>query len=114
MQRVLGVAVVVLAALVVIQAVALRRNRWELAQARAWAAAVDLDTRRDEILRTGQWLHTWLQSPEGGSRVEGLCPQGAPDVDTLRALVFGTYVHARATGATEPAARDVVAGQARR
>lgn len=73
MQRVLGVAVVALAALVVIQALALRRNRGELAQARAWAAAADLDTRRDEILRSGQWLHTWLQSPDGGSRVQGRC-----------------------------------------
>lgn len=106
--RLLGLAVLVLVALVVIQAAALRRMRHEIAHLKGLAGAYDLEVRRDEIARTGVWLHAWLQTAGGGSRPQGLCPDGAPDMDTIRSAIFGVYLQWRATGATEAEARQEV------
>jgi hypothetical protein len=111
--RATGIAIVFLAALTIIQFVALRRTRVELATLRAQAAAIGIDARRDEMARAGQWLHTWLESPDGGSRAGGLCPGGAPDMNAIAVLVFDTYLHARAAGSSETAAREAVLQRAR-
>lgn len=113
MQRVVAVGAIVLTALIVIQFVALRRMRGELAQLRVRAAAMDVEARRDEIDRAGAWLHAWLQSPDGGSQAAGLCPAGAPSMDVIRARIFGTYLSSRASGATEAQAREAVIGAIR-
>jgi hypothetical protein len=88
------------------QFVAMRRMRLEIARLRAQAAALSVDSRQDEIVRTGLWLHTWLI--EHGSRSGGLCPGGAPDLATINKTLFGTYLHARAGGTTEAQAREEV------
>lgn len=113
MQRALALTVVFLIALTVIELVALRRMRVEIATLRAEVEAVSIEPRREEIVRAGQWLHGWLESPEGGARPGGLCPGGAPDVNATASLLFDTYLHARARGASEIAAREAVLQRAR-
>ena len=108
MQRVLGVAVVVLATVAVIQLVTLRRMRVEIGQLRTQAVEYAVDTRGDEIERAGKWLHAWLQTENGGSMAGGLCPAGSPDLTVIRQQIFGTYLRARAHGATEAGARLAV------
>ena len=107
MQRALGVTTVVLVSVVVLQLVALRRMRVEIGQLRAEAGAYALEPRRDEIARTGRWLHTWLESRDGGSQPGGLCPGGEPDVLTI-AQMLGTYLRDRAAGASEIEARQAI------
>lgn len=107
MRRAVGVAIVVLVAVVVLQFIALRRMRIEIGRLRAEAGAYALETRGDEVERTGRWLHAWLQSPDGGSRPQGLCPEGQPDVATI-GIVFQTYLRDRAGGASEVEARRAV------
>jgi hypothetical protein len=114
MQRLAGIAIVALTAVVIIQFAALRRMRMEISRLRVEAVAMGLEARKDEIARTGAWLHAWLQTPEGGSRPGGLCPGGAPDVDTIRRLIFGTYLQVRAGGTTEMDARGSVVNEARK
>jgi hypothetical protein len=113
MQRLAGLTILVLGALIVFQFVALRRMRVEIAQLRSQARSIDLDARRDEIARTGQWLHAWLQSADAGPRAGGLCPNGSPDLDTIRTSIFGVYVQSRAAGASEADARAAVIGHLR-
>lgn len=111
MRRAVGIAMVALVALLIMQFVAMRRMRLEIARLRADAAALSVDARQDEIVRTGLWLHTWLI--EHQSRSGGLCPSGAPDLATINKALFGTYLHARAGGTTEAQAREEVLGTLR-
>ena len=104
MRRAVGVTIVALVALLIIQFVAIRRMRLEISRLRADAAALAVESREDEIVRTGQWLHTWLAG-EGG-RPGGLCPAGAPDIVTINRALFGSYLQARASGITEADARQ--------
>ena len=113
MQRALSLAVVALVALAIMQFVALRRMRHELAALRTEAAALAIDTRRDEIARTGAWLHAWLQSADGGGHAGGLCPGGGPDMDAIGRLIYGTYLRARIGGLPEAEAREQVLSAAR-
>jgi hypothetical protein len=99
---------VALVALLIMQFVAMRRMRLEIARLRADAAALAVDSRQDEIVRTGLWLHAWLI--EHGSRSGGLCPSGAPDLATINKALFGAYLQARAGGATEAQAREEALG----
>ncbi len=94
MRRAVGVTIVALVALLIMQFVAIRRMRLEISRLRADAAALAVDSRQDEIVRAGLWLHTWLA--EEASRAGGLCPNGAPDIATINKALFGTYLHARA------------------
>lgn len=113
LQRVAGVVMVFLAAMTILQLIALRRMRVEIATLRAEVEAVSIEPRREEIVRAGEWLHAWLQSPDGGAKPGGLCPGGAPDVNAMASLLFDTYLHARAAGASESAAREAVLRRAR-
>jgi hypothetical protein len=108
MQRILGVAVVALAALAVMELAALRSMRLEIARLRAESLTYALEPRREEIDRAGTWLHAWLQRPDGGSQPGGLCPDGTPDLEAIRKLVFGVYLSQRAGGASEAEAREAV------
>jgi hypothetical protein len=113
MRRAVGVTIVVLLSVAVLQFIAMRRMRIEIGRLRAEAGAYAVETRRDEIARTGQWLHAWLQAPDGGAREQGLCPGGQPDVSTIGTLVFETYLRARAAGASEVDARHAVMNRVR-
>lgn len=106
MQRALSLAVVALVALAIMQFVALRRMRAEIATLRAETSALAIDARADELARAGAWLHAWLQTSDGGARAGGLCPAGAPDMAAIGRLVYGTYLRERAAGATEADARE--------
>jgi hypothetical protein len=108
MQRILGLAIVVLGALVVIELVALRNMRSDIARLRAESVTHALEPRQEEIQRAGAWLHEWMQRPDGGARAGGLCPDGAPDIDSIRRLLFGIYLPKRAVGASEAEAREAV------
>jgi len=108
MQRLLGVAVVVLAALVVTELAALRSMRLEIARLRAESVTDAADRRQEEIQRAGAWLHEWMQRPDGGARAGGLCPDGSPDMESIRRLLFGVYLPRRAAGASEVEAREAV------
>jgi len=114
MQRFLGVLAAVLAALAVIELAALRQMRHEIARLRAEAVTHALEPRREEIQRAGAWLHEWMQRPDGGATVGGLCASGTPDIDTIRRLLFGIYVPRRAAGATEAEARAEMMSAGRR
>jgi hypothetical protein len=107
-QRILGLAVVVLAALSVMELVALRNMRVEITRLRAESATNALEPRREEIERAGLWLDEWFRRPDGGARAGGLCPDGRPDVNTMRRLIFGVYLSQRAAGASEAEAREAV------
>ena len=104
MRRAIGVTMVALVALLIMQFVAIRRMRLEISRLRADAATLAVDSRQDEMVRTGLWLHTWLA--EQASRTGGLCPNGTPDIATINKALFGTYLHARAGGTTEAQARE--------
>jgi hypothetical protein len=106
MQRALSLAVVALVALAIMQFVALRRMRAEIAALRAETAALAVETRADELTRAGAWLHAWLQTPDGGARAGGLCPSGTPDMAAINRLIYGTYLRERAAGASEADARE--------
>ena len=106
--RMLGVLVVVLAGLCVIELMALRRMRVEIARLRAESITYALDSRREEVERAGLWLHEWMQRPDGGSRAGGLCSNGVPDIESMRRLIFGVYLSRRAAGESEAAAREAV------
>ena len=108
MQRILALSVVVLAGLVVLELAALRSMRREIARLRAEATTSALEPRREEIQRAGAWLHEWFQRPDGGNQPGGLCPQGSPDVESMRRLLFGVYLTERASGASEAEAREAV------
>ena len=108
MQRTLGIVVVVLATLVVMELAALRRMRVEIARLRAESVTHALEPRREEIQRAGAWLHAWLQKADSGSQPGGLCPDGTPDIESMRRLLFGVYLSQRAGGATEAEAREAV------
>ena len=108
MQRALGVIAVALIALLIIQFVAIRRMRLEMARLRAEIAAQAIQERQTEIARTGEWLHAWMQSPAGGSRAGGLCPEGTPDLSTITRFIYGVYLPSRAAGASEADSRRAV------
>ena len=106
--RMLGLLVVILAGLCVIELMALRRMRVEIAHLRADSIPYALDQRRDELGRAGLWLHEWMQRPDGGARAGGLCSNGAPDIESIRRLIFGVYLSRRADGDSEAAAREAI------
>ena len=108
MRRALAVTAIGLVALLIMQFVAIRRMRLELSSLRAEVSSQARDLRRDEIARAGEWLHAWMQSPEGGHRDGGLCPGGSPDIQAINHLIFGVYLQARANGASESEARGLV------
>ena len=107
-QRILGLSVVVLAVLAVLELAALRSMRAEIARLRAESVTSALEPRREEIDRAGAWLHEWFQRQDGGARAGGLCPDGRPDVESMRRLLFGVYLTQRASGASEAEAREAV------
>lgn len=108
MSRLAGGLIVILAASAVIQFAAMARMRTEIGQLRGDALTYSAELRRDEIERTAAWLHAWLRTSAGGGRADGLCPAGAPDIETIRAHVFGTYLRERAAGTSETGAREAV------
>lgn len=103
-QRATALALVGLAAVTIIQFIALRQMRHEVAGLRGRLVDYAVETRAEEIARTGRWLHHYLQSERGSG---GLCPEGSPDFDRIQRFLIA-YVRARGRGLSEGQAREDV------
>jgi hypothetical protein len=109
MTRMLTAASIALVALCLFQWRVIRDLKTELAtvDARArQAALVDLDDRRDEVLRVITWIDASSRAAGTSGPSDGICRDGAPDVDRIGRWVFDTYLLERAKGATEIDARQ--------
>src|SRR5712692_799075 len=113
--RILAVATVLLALLVVHQYNRLGELRAELADAQTHAVtqarslvADSLEGQAGEIQRTIQWLNDFYRLPEGLQRPEGLWIGGHPDYEGLSAWIFDVYLRNRLKGMSEDQARRVV------
>ncbi len=73
-------------------------------------AAQRLLGRREDIVRTSQWLHEYYASDEGLRRPDGLWlpDQKKPDFEAIGAWVFDVYLNARVKGASDADARQAV------
>ncbi len=71
-------------------------------------ALESLKNRRADLARTGMWLHTFYQSPEGLQRPQGLWIDGHPDFDGIAAWLLDVYLNERVAGASEEKARQTV------
>jgi hypothetical protein len=109
MTRILTATSVALIVLCVFQWRQLRELKAELAavDARAREAAmIDLSDRRDEVLRVISWTEAARRSPDMPGPLDGVCGNGAPDLDRIGRWLFDTYLLERAKGATEVDARQ--------
>ncbi len=109
MTRMLTAASIALAALCLFQWRVIRDLKTELAtvdvRARQ-AALVDLDDRKDEVLRVITWIGASSRAAGTSGPSDGICRNGAADVDRIGRWVFDTYLLERAKGATEIDARQ--------
>jgi hypothetical protein len=66
--------------------------------------------RREDIVRTSQWLHDYYASDEGLRRSDGLWlrDQKKPDFEAIGAWVFDVYLTARVNGASDADARQAI------
>lgn len=109
MTRILTAACIVLVVLCLFQWRVIRDLKTELAtvDARArQAALIDLSDRRDEVLRVMTWIDVASRATGTGSPSDGICRNGAPDVDRIGRWLFDTYLLERARGGTEIDARQ--------
>ena len=121
-QRVLIVGVIILGMVAVWQATMISNLRADLARTRTEAGDlrenVDLrarelvgsalEQRRQDIIRAGEWLHTYYQSQEGLQRPEGLWIAGHPDFEAIGAWLLDVYLRERLIGTGDVAARQKV------
>ena len=108
MNRILTATCIALVVLCLFQWRVIRELKTELAtvDARArQAALVDLQGRRDEVLRVITWIDAASPANNAGATV-GLCKSGALDVDRIGQWLFDTYLLERAKGGTEIDARQ--------
>jgi hypothetical protein len=109
MTRVLAAVCVMLLTVSVLEALALRSLKQQLASAdeRATRAALlDLGARRDEVLRVLAWLDATERNGPGAAHANGLCKDGALDLQAIGSRVFDAYLLERARGRTEIEARQ--------
>lgn len=66
--------------------------------------------RREDIVRTAQWLHEYYASADGLQRPDGLWNsiEKHPDFEGIAAWVFDVYLNARINGASDADARQAV------
>ena len=66
--------------------------------------------RREDIVRTTQWLHEYYASADGLQRPDGLwnAIEKHPDFEGIAAWVFDVYLNARINGASDADARQAV------
>src|SRR4051812_13393288 len=110
--RILTVATILLAALVIHQYNRIGDLRTQLAGAQARAATEarssviqSMDGQAGEVARVLTWLHEFYKSPEGLQRPEGLWIEGHPDFVGIGAWVFDVYLMERLQGQSEEQAR---------
>lgn len=111
MIRFLSIACVVLVILCVLEGLAVRRLKADLVSVdarAAQAALIDVQGRRDEVLRTLSWIDATLRADGTSGHAVSLCQNSALDVDLIGRWLFDTYLLARAKGGTEIAARQRV------
>lgn len=109
MTRMLTAASIALVALCLFQWRVIRELKTEIAtvDARArQAALVDLDDRKDEVLRVLNWIEASHRAGGTGNSSGGLCKDGAPDADRVGRWLFDAYLLERAKGRTEIDARQ--------
>ncbi len=109
MTRFLTAACATLVVLCLFQWRVIRDLKTELAavDARAQQAAlVDLADRRDEVLRVMTWIGASGRATGAGNSSDGICKDGAPDVDRIGRWLFDAYLLERAKGRTEIDARQ--------
>ena len=109
MTRMLTAASIALMSLCLFQWYIIRELKTEIAtvDARArQAALVDLGDRRDEVLRVITWIGASSRVAGTSGVSDGICRDGAPDVDRIGRWVFDTYLLERAKGRTEIDARQ--------
>ena len=101
--------VVGLAVLVVYQWSTVRSLRAELAdRGRLLRECRQTIPNRGELMAAGQWLHKYYQSKEGLQRPQGLWLDDKPDFEGISAWILDVYVWARADGASEHEARQLI------
>jgi hypothetical protein len=113
--RVLAVATVLLAVLVVHQYTTINELRGQVtaaetraaAQARS-AVADSMEGQGAEVQRVMTWLNEFYKSPDGLKRPEGLWIHDHPDYEGLSVWVFDVYLRRRLKGDTEDQARQVI------
>ena len=120
MTRVLAALCAAFVVLSVLEGLALRDLKGQLASADARAsraALLDLQSRRDEVLRVLAWLDATGRSSPSGAGGSGICKDGAPDLQVIGTRLFDTYLLERARGKTEIEARqatlDAIGGASR-
>ncbi len=106
--RVLAVATVLLAALVVHQYNTINdlRKAVTAAQERTLPVSMSvvsdaLDNRAPEARRAMSWLNDFYKDPNGLGRPDGLCVDRHPDFDALSFWMFDFYLRRRLKGETE-------------
>lgn len=113
----LSTAIVILMGHIAWQTIQLRSLRAELRymgrhyeESVSRLAAEKLRGRREDIVRTSQWLHEFYASTEGLQRAEGLwiSSEKHPDFEAIGAWVFDVYLNARINGASDADARQAV------
>jgi hypothetical protein len=101
----------ILAALCAVQWTTLRHLKADLAGADARAyrrALLELHDRQDEVARVLVWLDASDRTEESRGGRYGLCQGSHLDVEAIRNLVLDGYLRARASGASETEARELV------
>jgi hypothetical protein len=113
MNRFLAVVTTMLVALTAYQWTALSEMRSALSATRQQDASriraaelASFNRRSDELMDVMQWLDGFYRSADGLQRPSGLCVNGMPDFDGIRAWVFDTYLRTRTAGASPEAARQ--------
>jgi hypothetical protein len=113
MTRFLAATTTMLVALTLYQWMALSQLRSKLAttedEDRSRIRAGELsnfDRRSGELVDVMRWLDGFYRSADGLQRSTGLCVNGTPDFDGIRAWIFDTYLHTRTAGASPEAARQ--------
>jgi hypothetical protein len=118
LNKVLGVAAALLAALVIhqynqigdLRAQVVDAEKRAVSQARS-ITADSMDGSDAEVQRTMTWLQGFYQAKEGLQRPAGLWIDGHPDYEGIGHWVFDVYLRARFRGKTEDEARKDVESQ---
>jgi hypothetical protein len=113
MTRFLAVVTTLLVALTTYQWVVLSQMRSRLAATEQQdrprireAELANFNRRSTELVDVMQWLDDFYRSSDGLLRPTGLCVNGTPDFDGIRAWIFETYLQTRTAGASPDAARQ--------
>ena len=66
--------------------------------------------RREDIVRTAQWLHEFYASADGLQRPDGLWipSEKHPDFEAIGAWIFDVYLNTRISGASDADARQAI------